>query len=335
MPKELLTLTKCGIFCEDGDFYIDPWRPVDKAVITHAHGDHARRGSKKYLASHESKLLLELRLGSDINLQTVSYGEKITFNNVTVSLHPAGHILGSSQVRVERNGEVWVVSGDYKIDEDCTCQKFELVKCHTFITESTFGLPVYKWLPQQQIFDDINQWWKKNKEEGIASIIFGYSLGKAQRILSGLDPSIGLIYTHGAVENLTEAYRNTGKTLPSTKYIGDIKDKNEFKGAMIIAPPSADNTPWLKRFGNGSRAFASGWMQVRGAKRWRAIDRGFVLSDHVDWNGIISTVKETGAENIWATHGYTLPLVKWLCDNGWNAKTLKTEFEGERDEAEE
>ncbi|MFO7445770.1 MAG: ligase-associated DNA damage response exonuclease [Ignavibacteriaceae bacterium] len=329
MNKKLLTLNNCGLFCEAGDFYIDPWRAVDKAVITHAHSDHAKWGSKKYLAVKESELLLRLRLGSDINLQVINYNESLNINDVKVSLHPAGHILGSAQVRLEYKGEVCVISGDYKIEADDTCAPFELVKCHTFITESTFGLPVYKWCRQQEIFDDINNWWRRNRNNEITSIIYGYALGKAQRVLSGLDTSIGKIYTHGAVENINQCYRNTGVNLPETNYIGEVEDKELFKGAIIIAPPSADSAAWTKRFYEISDAFASGWMQIRGNRRRRNVDKGFILSDHADWDGLVSTIKETGAEQVCVTHGYSSPLVNWLKENGWNAGVLNTMFEGE------
>lgn len=326
--KSLLKITDCGLYCEAGDFFIDPWRPVDKAVITHAHSDHARTGSKKYLAVKESELILKLRLGN-ISLQTVNYSEPLKIKNVKVSLHPAGHILGSAQIRVEHEGEVWVVSGDYKIEDDLTCRTFEPLKCHTFITESTFGLPIYKWCPQQEVFDDMNNWWKRNNQNGITSIIFGYALGKAQRVLSGLDSSFGRIFTHGAVENINKCYRESGVRLPETTYIGDVTDKEEFKGAMIVAPPSADSAVWTKKFGVISTAFASGWMQIRGNKRRRNVDKGFVLSDHVDWDSLIQAIKDTGAEQICVTHGYTSQLVKWLNENGWSAGSIPTQYEGE------
>lgn len=302
---------------------------MDKALITHAHSDHARFGSANYLAVKESENLLRLRLGQEMNLQTVSYGEDILINNVKVTFFPAGHVLGSSQIRVEFNGEVWVVSGDYKTEEDLTCEKFEPVKCHTFITESTFALPIYKWCPQDEIFTEMNQWWKRNKENNVASIIFGYSLGKAQRVISGLDPSIGPILTHGAVENVNQCYRNSGIKLPHTQYIGEIEDKSIFGSAVIIAPPSADSGIYVKKFKNYSASFASGWMQIRGNRRRRSVDRGFVLSDHADWNGLISTVKATEAEKIYVTHGYSTSFVKYLCEAGYDAEAVQTEFVGE------
>jgi putative mRNA 3-end processing factor len=327
----LLTNTDCGLFCKEGNFYIDPWKPVERAVITHGHSDHARPGMKHYLAAEGNKHLLYFRLG-DIDLQIVKYGEVIDFNGVKVSLHPAGHIQGSSQVRVEKNGEVWVVSGDYKLEPDKTCTPFEHIKCHTFITESTFGLPVYHWQPQQNVFNEINKWWAANKESGRASIIYCYALGKAQRVLSGLDSSIGPIITHGAVENINNIYRNSGISLPDTIYAGNVTDKKLYREAVIVAPPSGDNVYWTRKFGPMSTAFASGWMQIRGNRRRRSVDRGFVLSDHVDWDSLLLTIKESGAENIFVTHGYTQAVVKWLCETGLNAKALQTQFVGEIEE---
>jgi putative mRNA 3-end processing factor len=332
MKKEKLIIqNSCGLYCKTGNFYIDPWKPVEKAVITHAHSDHARWGSKSYLASAQSEKLLKIRLGDDTAIQCLKYGEQININGVKVSLHPAGHILGSSQVKIEYNGEVWVISGDYKTDKDITCESFELIKCHTFITESTFGLPVYKWFPQENIFEEINDWWRKNNQSGITSIVYSYSLGKAQRVIAGLDTGIGKIFTHGAVENMNMAYRLTGVSLPETKYVNEVSDKNLFKGSIVIAPPSAQ--AWsAKRFGTISTSFISGWMQIRGNKRRHSVDRGFPLSDHADWDGLIKTIKETGAEEIWVTHGYTTPLVKWLSENGRDAKAVATFYEGEQDD---
>ena len=323
--NDLLVLNDRGLYCSKGGFYIDPWKPVDKALITHAHSDHARAGSKNYLAADESENLIKLRLGKKINLRTIKYGERLSINGINVSFHPAGHILGSSQIRLEFANEVVVVSGDYKTGEDFTCQKFEPLRCHTFITESTFGLPIYKWSPQNEVFDEINDWWRQNIKEGKTSVLFGYALGKAQRLISGLDSTIGPILTHGAVENISNCYRESGVDLPITTDPAKITDKNILKESIVIAPPSADNQLWMKKFENVSRAFASGWMQVRGARRWRSFDRGFVLSDHADWEGLISTVKETGAEKICVTHGYVSPFVRWLKENGYNAFPLEKE----------
>ena len=321
---ELVELRPEGLYCAPGDFYIDPWRPVDRAVITHAHGDHARPGHNRYLAVQESAPVLRKRLG-DVSLDLVAYAQPIHINGVKVSFHPAGHVLGSAQVRIEHGGKVWVVSGDYKLEADATCAPFEPVRCHVFITESTFGLPIYRWSPQRMVFDDINAWWRANAEASKASILFAYAFGKAQRILAGVDASIGPIVCHGAVETLNEAYRASDVDLPATRRATDAK-KEEWQGALTIAPPSAQATPWLKRFGDYSDAFASGWMQLRGARRRRGVDRGFVLSDHADWPGLLQAIEATGAQRVIATHGYSAILARWLQQHGLQASTFDTEF---------
>lgn len=327
-----LEINKNGIYCPSGDFYIDPWKPVDKAVITHGHSDHARWGSKKYIAHTDCRPVLKLRLGDDINLETLDYGKSKTVNGVKVSLHPAGHIIGSAQVRIEYKGYVSVVSGDYKLEDDNLSEPFELLKCNTFITESTFGLPVYKWEPQEKIFEDINGWWQKNRERNICSVLFAYSLGKAQRILRNIDSSIGEIFAHGAVINVNKALVNYGIKLPDTAKADKTVEKRRYRKALVIAPPSAHGSPWLKKMQPYTTAIASGWMNIRGNKRRRAIDSGFVISDHADWDGLNKVISGTEAEKVYVTHGYKDVMVKWLCENGINAKALATEFESETGE---
>jgi putative mRNA 3-end processing factor len=318
----LLQLTEAGLYCAAGDFFIDPWQPVPHAVVTHAHADHYVRGCGAYLVAAAGRDIFRARLGSDAPIDTVPYGQTVVHNGVSVSLHPAGHIL------VEHRGEVWVVSGDYKRAPDSTCTPFEVVRCHTFITEATFGLPIYRWQPQADIFAQINRWWRDNQAQGRTSVIYGYALGKAQRILAGVDASLGPIYTHGAVESLTRAYREAGIALPDTTYVMMVT-KPEWSRALIVAPPSARGTTWLRRFGNLSSAFVSGWMQIRGTRRRRAVDRGFALSDHADWTDLVETIRETGAERIGVTHGYTAPLVRWLVEAGYDAFTIDTRYRGE------
>lgn len=332
--RHLLQVTSRGIYCEAGGFYIDPWKPVDRAVITHGHSDHARWGHKHYLCAREGERILRVRLGDEVSLETVEYGLPVAMDGVRVSLHPAGHILGSAQVRVEHRGEVWVVSGDYKIEPDATCRPFELVPCHTFITESTFGLPIYRWQPQSEVFDEINAWWRANREAKKTSVLFAYALGKAQRLLAGLDASIGPIYTHGAVERLCAAYRETGIPLPETRYVAEAGKGTDWSEGIVVAPVSAQGTPWLRKFGTVSTGFASGWMRIRGTRRRHAVDRGFVLSDHVDWPGLLSAVHGTGAEQVWVTHGYSGVVVRWLREQGLRARVLETPFEAEPDERE-
>jgi putative mRNA 3-end processing factor len=321
---ELVVVRPQGLYCPPGDFYIDPWRPVDRAVLTHAHGDHARPGSAKYLAALDGAAVLRKRLG-DVSLELVAYASPIDMHGVRVSLHPAGHVLGSAQVRIEHGGEVWVVSGDYKLEADSTCLPFEPVRCHTFVTESTFGLPIYRWMPQRQIFDEINAWWKANASQGRASVLYGYALGKAQRLLAGVDAAIGPLLCHGAVEIINEAYRLAGVTLPHTERVGEMSAA-EYKRALVVAPPYAQSTPWLRRFPGLSDGFASGWMQLRGARRRRGIDRGFVLSDHADWPGLLQAVSATGAGRVVVTHGYSNVLARWLQEHGLQASTFDTEY---------
>lgn len=330
---DLVRLTDRGLYCEAGDFHIDPWRPVDRAVITHAHADHARRGHAHYLASRPARQVLEHRLGA-ITLQCLDYGESVTIRGVRVSLHPAGHVLGSAQVRLEHAGEVWVVSGDYKLEPDATCAPFEPVRCHAFVTESTFGLPVYRWPGHRETFDAIDAWWRGEAAAGRAAVIYAYAFGKAQRILAGVDASIGPIFCHGAAQVLNDAYRAAGVPLPPTATALAAKDRTAFRGALVIAPPSARGTPWLGRLGDHGDAFASGWMQLRGARRRLAVDRGFVLSDHADWPGLQRAIRETGATRVFVTHGYVPVMVRWLAEQGVDARAFATEFGGEQDDAE-
>jgi len=331
----VLRVTADGLFCEAGAFHIDPWCPVERAVVTHAHSDHARPGSKSYLCSTECRDVLRARLGADATIEALDWGKAVRIGEVTVTFHPAGHILGSAQVRVESHGEVWVVSGDYKIEADSTCRAFEPIRCDTFITESTFGLPIYRWRPEPEVLGEVNEWWRRNQNDGKASVLFAYALGKAQRLLSGLDVGIGPVFCHGAVERLNRIYRANGVALPETLYAQDAPKGFDWSRALIIAPPSTSGSIWLRRFGTVSTGFASGWMRIRGTRRRRSIDRGFVLSDHADWPGLLGAIRDTGAQSVKVTHGYRAPLVRWLCEQGLDAEALETRFEGERDEGDD
>lgn len=321
----LLHINEKGLYCATGDFYIDPWRAVDRALITHAHSDHARPGSKYYLCATPGVQVLRTRLGKVAQIESIPYGESLDVRGVKISFHPAGHILGSAQIRLEYKGEVWVVTGDYKLEYDPTCQSFEPLKCHTLITESTFGLPVFQWQPVQEVFADINQWWYDQAKQGTSCVIYGYSLGKAQRILTGLNPDIGKIYTHNSIETLNEVYRNTGVHLPETHILSDKVDS----GSMIITPPNAGNFPWMRNPDTISTAFASGWMAVRNARRRSNTNRSFMLSDHADWNGLLHTIRESAAEKVLVTHGFTSALVRYLHDTGIDAEELNTFYTGE------
>jgi putative mRNA 3-end processing factor len=299
---------------------------VERAVITHAHADHARSGNRRYLCVKDGEALLRSRLGPEISIETLVYGQVLKIKSVKLSLHPAGHILGSAQVKIEKNGNTLIISGDYKTQVDPTCEPLEIHKCHTFVSESTFGLPIFKWPQPKSVVDDINSWWRSNQIQGRTSILFAYALGKAQRILAGLDASIGPILTHGAVEKINRCYRDSGVSLPDTRYIGDLQKKDIPAGALVLAPPSADNPIWMRRFPNRSRAFASGWMCIRGNRRRRSVDRGFVLSDHSDWEGLIQTITGSGAERVMVTHGYANEMVRWLRENGYDAEAIPTSY---------
>jgi putative mRNA 3-end processing factor len=329
VPSLLLQTTDRGLYCATGDFYIDPWGPVERAIVTHAHSDHARAGSARYLVPAAGLAIMRQHLGSDSHLVPLEYGRTLDVNGVTVSFHPAGHILGSAQVRVEHRGEVWVISGDYKRDPDPTCAAFEPVRCHTFITEATFGLPIYRWPAPESVFQEIDDWWRGNQAAGKASLLFAYALGKAQRLLAGIDSSIGPVFVHGAVYAVNRLYREAGVPLPEVRYAMEAGRDTDWSRALIIAPTSARDTPWLRRFGRFSDGFASGWMRVRGQRRRRSIDRGFVLSDHVDWPGLMATIRETGAERVLVTHGYTAVVARWLSEQGLDAHPLETRFAAE------
>ncbi len=317
-----------GIYCPAGDFYIDPWRPVHRALITHGHADHARPGHARYLATDIAVPVMRHRLG-DIAIDSITYGENRLIGGANVSFHPAGHIPGSAQIRVEVDGEIWVVSGDYKTTSDALSTPFEPVKCHSFITECTFGLPVFEWPDETDAAREINAWWAANAADGRFSLLGAYSLGKAQRVMALLDPSVGPILTHGAVEATNAILRNQGFALPQTRHVTPDLAPKDYSGAMVIAPPGALGSDWSRRFRPAATGFASGWMRLRGVRRRRAVDRGFVISDHADWPGLNDAIKSTGAENIYATHGYTDIFARWLRSEGFNAKALTTEFSGE------
>jgi putative mRNA 3-end processing factor len=329
MKQDLIKVTPLGLHCAAGDFYIDPWGTVPRAVITHAHGDHLRGGSGDYYLAAAGEGLARLRLPPHASVHPLEYGARVSFGETQVSLHPAGHVLGSSQVRVERAGQVWVVSGDYKRDPDPTCAAFEAVPCDVFISEATFALPAYRWTDTPTVAREILAWWHDNRNRGLASVLFAYALGKAQRVLAELaaltdDP----VFLHGAVVGLTEAYRAQGiqmlPTLPAT-----VAGKADYAGALILAPPSAAGSTWMRRFGDHRTGFCSGWMRIRGDRRRRGYDRGFVLSDHADWPSLLRTCRESLARRILLTHGYTDALCRYLREQGTDAAALRTEYGAE------
>jgi putative mRNA 3-end processing factor len=334
MMTTLLESRPEGLYCAAGDFYVDPWKPVDRAVITHAHGDHARWGSRAYLTAAPGRGLLQKRMGPEAKIEGIPYRETRRIGGVDVAFYPAGHLLGSGQVRIERNGEVWVVSGDYKTQADPTCEAFEPVRCHTFLTESTFALPIYRWPAQEHVMASINGWWRSNQAQGITSVLFTYALGKAQRVLAGLDPSIGSILVHGAMAPLNDLYRAQGVALPATQPADALTAKATGGKAIVIAPPSARETPWIRKFYPSSSAFASGWMQIRGARRRRSLDRGFVLSDHADWEGLLTSIRQTEASRVGVMHGNTGVLSRYLREQGVDAFEIATHYEDGADDEE-
>ncbi len=324
----VLTVTPQGLYCAAGDFHVDPWRPVDRALITHGHADHARPGHGRYLCTEAAAPVIRHRLGA-IRCETIAYAAPRQIGDAKVSFHPAGHVPGSAQIRVEVAGEVWVVSGDYKTEPDGLSEPFEPVRCHSFITECTFGLPVFTWPSQAEVAAQINGWWAASVAAGRTPVLGAYSLGKAQRILAVLDPQIGPILTHSAVENVNEVLRAQGLRLPETIRVTPETDAKRHPGALVLCTPSGLGTAWTRRFGQTSSAFASGWMRLRGVRRRRAADRGFVLSDHADWNGLNAAIRETGATRVLCTHGYTSQFRRWLEHQGYDAQIVETEFEGE------
>lgn len=328
--NDLVRVTDKGLYCEAGDFYIDPWRPVPRAVITHAHADHARSGSQHYWCSTPGLGLTRARVGYGGGISAMDYGQRFAMERAQVSLHPAGHVLGSAQVRIEVDAQVWVVSGDYKREPDPSCAPFEPVRCDVFITEATFALPVYRWPDPTEVAREIYDWWQDCKREGQCAVLCCYALGKAQRILAELRQLTDeTAYLHGAMAPLVKLYRQAGIAMLPTDTVGNQPKFFDWKGKLLLAPPGAAGTPWMKRFKPYSTGFASGWMRVRGSRRRQAWDRGFVLSDHADWNGLLLSIEQTGARRVLATHGNTDALVEVLRARGIDAAPLHTEFEGE------
>lgn len=329
---DLVTSSPVGLLCAPGGFHIDPWGDAETAVITHVHGDHLRLGSGRYFCTVPSLPFLKKRLGPDADAVAVPYGEPFRLGGVTLSFHPAGHILGSAQVRLEAEGAVWVVSGDYKRAPDPTCAPFEVVPCDVFITEATFGLPIYRWEDPARTVERILAWWDGNRAAGLASVLFCYAMGKAQRILGELARLTDrTVRVHGAVENLTALYRDAGVALLPTRPVGESARGESFAGELILAPPGAGGSTWMRRFKDRETAFASGWMRVRGTRRRKGFDRGFPLSDHADWPALLSTIEETGARRVLVTHGYSDELSGYLKERGLDAGVIATPYEGEGD----
>ncbi len=321
----LISVSPRGLYCQRGEFYIDPWEPVDVALITHAHSDHARQGSKLYHITEGSLGIIQRRLGIEGIYRTHRYGQGFTLGDVLVSFHSAGHILGSAQIRLECDGEVWVVSGDYKRDPDPTCTPFEVVPCDMFITESTFGLPIFVWRSIEEEAHAVFRWWQKNQSQGRNSILGCYALGKSQRVLHALAAfSDQPVLLHGATQSLVDLYREQGVSLIKTLPASDFQKGQT--GQLILAPPAAIASTWARKFGSFETGFASGWMRIRGNRRRKGYDQGFVISDHADWPALLQTVRETGAKKIFVTHGYTDELSRFLRQQGHAAEPLETLF---------
>ncbi len=319
-----------GLFCPAGGFYIDPWQPVERAIVTHAHGDHARAGSAAYLCAAPGAALLRRRFGPEATIEHRPYGQVTTIGGVRVSFHPAGHVLGSAQIRLESADGVWVVAGDYKRAADPTCDPFEIVPCDTFITESTFGLPIYRWDPTEHVIRDVLGWWRSNDAAGRTSVLFCYTIGKTQRILAELAQHVDRrVLVHGMMLSAIEAYREAGIAMLPVEPATERPKGASFAGELVLAPLSARGTPWMRRLGDVSDAFASGLMRVRGVRRQRAFDRGFVLSDHADWPALLQTVADTGASQVLATHGHAEPLARELARRGLKTGVIRTAWEGE------
>lgn len=324
-----------GLYCPAGDFYIDPWRPVDRAVITHAHADHARAGHRHVLATAVSEAVLRSRLGADLPLQGLDYGQEVTHRGVRISLHPAGHVLGSAQVRLAHGGRVWVASGDYFLsahdERNPTCEPFEPVRCDCFITESTFGLPIYRWAPQSQVMAEVLAWWQANAAQGRASLLLAYSFGKAQRVLAGLlalgRELPGPVFVHGALVPINAAFESAGVCLPPTALLPERQARAAAAQALVVAPPAVHGSAWARRLGEFGDGFASGWMHLRGARRRQGVDRGFALSDHADWPGLQRAIGATGAERVIVTHGQEAVMVRWLREQGLQAGAFRTEYD--------
>jgi len=324
-----LEMSPAGLYCPAGGFHIDPWRAVPRAVITHAHADHARSGCGQYLCLSTGKRVLRERVGGSARIDTLRRGDQVRVGDVDLKLVPSGHILGAAQVCVTHRGVRWVVTGDYKLEADPTCDPFEPVETDVLVTESTFGLPIYRWGDPQDTADAINAWWRDSREAGRTCVLFAYALGKAQRLASMLDPSIGPIYAHGAVMKMVRAYRDSGVRLPPIDQLAPATRRAGGGRAMVIAPPSAAGSRWLKTFGETQVAMASGWMTIRGVRRRRGFDRGFILSDHADFPGLVQAVEASRARRVYVTHGSTASFARFLCERGIEASELSTRFHGE------
>lgn len=328
----LIKFTNKGIYCKQGNFYIDPWHPVDYAVTTHGHADHVKWGNKNYLCHELTKPILQQRYGLSDNVQTLPYHQTVDINSVKLTLFPAGHVIGSSQIKLEYKGEICVVSGDYKVEYDGISTAFEPVKCHTFVSESTFGLPIYNWQAQEIVFEQIKSWITDNHLKGKTSILVAYSLGKAQRLIKNLGDEYP-IYVHNSIANLNESFIAAGVELPNTIRITPDLKKEELQKGIVIVPPALADGKWIKSLQQPAIGVCSGWMAVRAGRRWRSADAGFALSDHADWQGLLTAIKATNAEKVFVTHGSTAVFAKYLNEIGISAEEVTTKYGAEDDDS--
>ena len=322
---KLVKFTKKGIYCIPGNFYLDPWFPVDYAIISHGHADHSRPGNRHYLCHNDSKAIIKHRIGKDISIESLGYNEPKNINGVQVSFFPAGHVIGSAQIRLEYKGFVVVFSGDYKTQPDFISTPYEPVKCHEFITESTFGLPIYKWKDEKELQTELQDWVLQNQQNNRTSVFLGYSLGKAQRIMKLIE-GVDAIYVHTAIHNLNNAISGSGIDLPKTNLLTADFKKADLQNKIVILPPALLGSRLLKKIPNAATAICSGWMHIRGNRRWKGVDAGFSISDHADWDGLLDAVKATDAEKVYVTHGSQAVFSKYLNEIGIAAQELKTEF---------
>jgi putative mRNA 3-end processing factor len=318
----VIRFTRKGIFCEKGRIHIDPVGPVPEAVITHAHADHARRGMGVYIAHHHTIPLLRLRLGKNIRTRGLEYGEGIDRGGVRISLHPAGHVIGSAQVRLEYDGEVAVISGDYKLEDDGISAPYRPLPCRTFVTESTFGLPVYRWRPQGEVLNEMHSWWRENQRNGRASVVYCYALGKAQRILRHLDGSLGPILAGESIVRTTEVLTHLGYPLPIPRLLDHRLADTVIRQSIILLPPSALSSGLLRLISPFSARYVSGWMATGRGPGARGTSAGFTLSDHADWEGLCTAVRASGARKVYVMHGFASSFSRWLREQGIDAEEV-------------
>ena len=320
--QNLISQKSQGLYCESANIWIDPYKSVEKAIITHAHSDHFTNGCREYICSIETGLLLKKRFGNNINLKTVEYDKKFLINGINFSLHPSGHILGSSQIKIMTDSETWLITSDFKRQKDKTCKSYERLKTDFLICESTFGLPIFNWESTNKIIDKITKW--VNQSEDSTSILFCYSLGKAQRLLSELNrQNFKNIYVHKSINNINTIYKNLGIELEEAKIFDNNLEINNLKDCLLLLPPSLNNQNFLKKFKRFQTGFASGWMSIRALKKRSGFDKGFTISDHADWNGLIKTIKESEAKRVFLNHGDGESLANFLRDKeGLDIKQL-------------